>query len=142
MPYIMVNIVSDLIILIYFSLTTAAVLSKYTPTHRYSISPRRRYRPIPFATYSLLLIALLTLSVHFFHTLKNVHIGPIFFFDILFFIAFANSLVLVYQFLNKRWLLRMPTVRRRALIALSSLIMVSVPVVAVSAAVVKIFIIK
>ena len=141
MPYIMVVIVANLLSLFYFCLTSAALLSKYPATTNFLPSVFRRHRALSFLTYSLVLLGLLSLGVYFTDTLRNVHIGKLFIFELFFYVAFANSLVLAYQFLNRRLFPRMRTVPRRLLVALCSLVMVAVPVFAVSTAVVKIFII-
>src|SRR5262245_5367128 len=142
MPYILVTIVSNIISLVYFSLTSAALLAKYSPTNRFFPSLLQRHRTMLFLAYSLLLLGLLYFGVYVKEPLNHVHIGPVFFFDIIFCIAFANSLVLVYQFLSQRWFRHLPNIRRRILIALCSLVIVTVPVLAVTAAVVKIFTIR
>ena len=142
MPYILVSIVSNLLSLFYFSLTSAALLSKYPAPTRFLPLVLRRRRALSFLTYSLILIGLLSVGVYFTDALSGVHIGEFFIFELLFYVAFANSLVLAYQFLSKRLFLRMSSAWRRPLITLCSLVLVSVPVIAVSAAVVKIFIIR
>jgi hypothetical protein len=143
MPYIMVVIVSNLLSFFYFSLTSAALLSKYPATTRFLPLVLRRYRALSFLAYTLLLLGLLSLGVYFTDTLRNVHIGKLFIFDLFFYIAFANSLVLAYQFLSKRLFLRMRQgAARRISIALCSFVMVTVPVLAVTALVVKLFVIK
>jgi hypothetical protein len=60
----------------------------------------------------------------------------------LFYVGFINSVVLAYQFMDKRYFLSMPKLQRRLLIAVFSLVMTSVPVVAVITAVVGLFIIR
>ena len=139
MPYIMVVIVANLLSLVYFCLTSAALLSKYPSTRPWLL---RGHRHIAFVAYSLGLLGILSLGVYFTDTLRNVHIRKLFFFDLIFYIAFANSLVLAYQFLSKRFFRHMSNVPRMLLIGLGSVVMVSIPVLAVTAAVVRIFIIK
>ena len=142
MPYILVAIVSNLLSLFYFSLTSAALLSKYPATTRFLPLVLRRHRALSFLTYSLILLGLLSVGVYFTDALTEVHIREFFIFELMFYVAFANSLVLAYQFLSTRLFLRMSSVWRRTLISLCSLVLVSVPVIAVSAAVVKLFIIR
>ena len=142
MPYILVNIVSDILSVLYFCLTTAVLLSKYPVTNRYLPPFLRRRRVVAFVVHTLLLIGLLTLGVFVTDTLRNVHLGSLFIFELLFLIGFAQSLVLAYQFLGKRLFLHMPNVSRHILIALCSVVMVSVPVLAVMAVVVNVFVIR
>jgi hypothetical protein len=54
----------------------------------------------------------------------------------------GSSVMLAYQFLDKRCFLSMPKVRRRLLIALCSAAMTCVPLIAAVTAVVGLFIIK
>ena len=142
MPYILVTIITDILSLLYFCLTSAVLLSKYPVTNRYLPPFLRRRRVVAFVAHSILLVGLLSLGVFVTDTLRNVHLGSLFIFELLFAIGFAQSLVLAYQFLSKRLFLHMPNFRRHILIALCSVVMVSVPVFAVMTVVVNVFVIR
>ena len=63
-------------------------------------------------------------------------------FDVLLCIGFVSSVVLIYAFLDTRYVLGMPRVRRRLLISVCSVVMTTIPVVAVIAAVFMLFVIR
>jgi hypothetical protein len=136
MPYILVNIVLHALVLAFFCLTTAALLARYPATALYLPTPLRRHRAVALMAHAVVLAALSTVVVR--------TIGPArrYAFDVFLCVGFVNSVVLIYAFLDKRYVLAMPRVRRRLLIAVCSVVMTAVPVVAVIAAVFMLFVIR
>ena len=142
MPYILVNMVFALLSLIFFSMTSAALLSKYPSANRWLLASLRNRRILAFAGQALLLSALSILAVFVMARLTGGYTFSLFIFDLFFYIGFANSVVLAYQFMDKRFFLNTAKFQRRLMIAIFSIVMTSVPVIAVAAAVIRLFIIK
>jgi len=136
MPYILVNIVLDALALAFFCLTTAALLARYPATGLYLPTPFRRHRAVVLMAHAVVLAALATVVVR--------TIGPArrYAFDVFLCVGFVSSVALIYAFLDKRYVLAMPRVRRQLLIGVCSVVMTAVPVVAVIAAVFALFVIR
>ena len=139
MPYILVNLVLEIFSFILFCMTSAALLSKYPLTNRYLPAPLRNHRTRAFLSQGLV-VSVLSIVV----VLVKARGGPIFLvaqsiFEWFFNIGVANSVVLTYQFLDRRYLLNTPTVQRRLLIAICAVVMTSAGAIAVLAAAVGLF---
>jgi hypothetical protein len=136
MPYILVNIVLDALGLAFFCLTTAALLARNPATAFYLPTALRRHRAVALMAHAAVLAALSTVIVR--------TIGPArrYAFDVFLCVGFVNSVVLIYRFLDRRYVLAMPRVRRQLLIAVCSVVMTAIPVVAVIAAVFMLFVIR
>ena len=137
MPYILVNIVLDALSLVFFCLTSAALLARYPATGRYLPTPLRRHRAVALMAHAVVLAALGTVVVRTIGREARWYVVEMFFY-----VGFVNSVVLIYQFLDQRYVLAMPRARRRVLLAMCSLVMTAVPVVAVIAAVFMVFVIR
>ena len=142
MPYILVNMVFAILSLIFFSMTSAALLSKYPSANRWLLASLRNRRILAFAGHGLLISALSIIAVFVMARLRGGYTFSLFIFDLFFYVGFIKSLVLAYQFIDKRFFLHTPKLQRRLLIAILSLLMISVPVIAVATAVVGLFIIN
>lgn len=141
MPYIVVDMVLALLSLIFFCVTSAALLSKYPSANLY-LPVRLRRRPLAFVAHGFVLSVLSIVVVLAWARLRDVHPFSTFIPDLLFLIALVNSIVLAYQLLNRRCFLSMPTVRRQLLIAVLSVVMTTVPALAVIMAVIGLFVIR
>lgn len=143
MPYILVDMVLNILSLIFFCITSAALLSRYTSANRYLPAQLRNQKTLAFVAQGLVLSVLSIAVVLVSARVRNVsYILSPFIFELFFCLGVINSVVLSYQFLDRRYLLNTPKVQRRLLIAIISVVMTSVPVIAVVTAVVGLFIIK
>ncbi len=106
MPYIVVNMVLGILSLMFFCVTSAALLSKYPSANRHLPAQLRRSRSLAFVANGFMLSVL------------------------------SIVVVLVVKRLST------PKIQRRLVIASCSVVMTLVPVIAVAAAVVGLFIIK
>ena len=134
MPYILVNIVLDQLSLLLFCVTSAALLSRYPAASLYLPAPVRNRRALALLARALLL-ALLSIGVVRVARVMDMYDVSRFLREAYFYIGFVNSVVLGYQFLDTRYFLAMPRVPRRLVMALCSVVMTSVAVVAVVATV-------
>jgi hypothetical protein len=139
MPYVLVNIVLDIFSLIFFCVTSAALLSRYRLAGFCLPAQIRNRKALAFVAFGLALsiVAVLVMARY-----KNVYIFSLSIFDLFFFMGIINSLVLAYQFMDKRYFLNTPKLQRRLLISIFSIVMTFVPVIAVVIAMVGLFIIK
>jgi len=143
MPYILVNIVLDILSLVLFCTTSVALLfrsrlaSVWMPARL-----GRRKALILLVTEGLVIAVLAIAAMPVVVRLRYVRIFSLLLFDVLFFIGALNCVVLAYQFLDKRYFLNMPTLPRRLLIAVCSTVVTGVPLLAIVTAVVGLFIIK
>jgi hypothetical protein len=87
---------------------------------------------------SALSIVVVRLMARMWHTF----LFSLFIFEVFFYIGLINSIVLTYQFLDKRYFLKTPRLQRRLLIAVCSVVMTTIPAIAVVTVVVGLFIIK
>lgn len=137
MPYIVVNIVADLLSLMLFCVSSAALLSKYELISRYLPAQWRSHRTLVFVAH-VLVLAVLSMIVVRVTTRGTAR----FIFEMFFYIGFANSVVLTYQFLNARYFHNIPKVQRRLLIGACAAVTTSAAVFAVTTSVVALFAIR
>jgi hypothetical protein len=139
MPYIVVDMVLDILSLIFFCVTSAALLSRYPLANLYLPARMRHRRTLAFVAQGLVLTVFSMLVVA---RLRNRSILWPFMGDLFSFIGLINSLVLAYLFLDQRYFLNTPKVQRRLLLAIVSVAMTFVPFIVVVTAVVGSFVIK
>ena len=113
-----------------FGATSAALI-----TGRILKTQPRGRRALVFVALALGLSALPIVGLHVAQRAVSTYVSPQPLFDLLFLIGLINSVVLVYRFLNTRWLLNTPKVRRRLLLAVASVVVAVVPAFAVVATV-------
>lgn len=142
MPYILVNMVSDVLSLILFCMTSAALLSKYRVTNRYLPAQLRNHKILAFVAQGLVLLVLSIVVVHVTARGRTAFIIARFIFELFFYIGFANSVVLTYQFLDGRYFLNTPKVQRRLSIGTCAVVITSAAFIAVAIAVVGLFTIR
>ena len=142
MPYILVNMVADLLSLILFCVTTAALLSKYRLISRYLPAQLQNHKKLVFVAHVLALAALAILVVRVVPRGNEAFATARLIFELFFYVGFANAVVLTFQFLDRRYLLGMPNVQRRLLIALGAVLVPSAGVIAVANVVVLLFTIR
>jgi hypothetical protein len=133
MPYILVVIVLDMLSIPFFSLTTTALLYRLPLVKEYlpgSLSARA------WASFVVIALVLTSLALA-----VRLLVGTTVF-QVLAYIGFANSLVLVYRFLSKRYFLHRPKVLRRLLNALLSAVITAAAFIMVEAIVVVLFVIR
>lgn len=82
------------------------------------------------------------LAVLLFAKWRNTRIFSPFLFDVFFCVGLVNSVVLAFQFMQKRYFLSVPKLRRRLLLGTLSIVVTFVPAVAVVVAVVGLFTIR
>jgi hypothetical protein len=142
MPYILVNMVSDVLSLILFCATSAALLSKYPWTNRYLPAQLRNHRILAFAAQGLVLSVLSIGVVFAMGSGRTTFLFARFIFGLFFYVGFANSVVLTYQFLDGRYFLKTPKIQRRLLIATCAVVMTSAAAIAVAIALVGLLTIR
>ena len=142
MPYILVDIVLGMLSLMFFSLSSAALLSRYPTAGRYLPARLRDRRAVAFLAHGLVLSVLSVVAAFLVARLRNTGFYSPFLFDLFFCIALVNSVVLAFQFMDKRYLLSTPKLQRRLLLGTLSVVMTFVPAVAVIVAVVGLFTIR
>jgi hypothetical protein len=141
MPYILVNIVLDWLSLLFFCVTSAALLSRYPAAGLY-LPARLGHRRSRVLVAHAVLLAVLSIGVVRLTRLTGMYAVTRFLFEAFFYIGFANSVVLSYQFLDTRYFRATASIPRRLLIALCSVVLTSVPVVLVVAVVAIAFILR
>jgi hypothetical protein len=141
MPYVLVNIVLDMLSLVFFCLTSAALLSRYAFANRWLPRVRHR-RPAAFVAYALALSVLLIIAARVTGRLRNVDVLSVPLHDVFLYIGVVNSVVLIYQAMDRCCFLNTPRLQRRLLLVVMSVVMTVVPVIAVIAAVFGLFIIR
>jgi len=143
MPYILVDIVLNVVAVIFFCITSAALLSKYPSASGYLPARLRNHRFLVFVVHGIVLSGLAITVVLVNARVRHVtYLFSPFISDLFFSVGFISSVVLTYQFLDKRCFLTTPKVQRRLLIAMIAVVMTSVPVLALVTAVVGLFIIR
>jgi hypothetical protein len=138
MPYILVDIVLGELSLLFFCITTAALLSRWPLANLWLPALLRNRKTLVFVAYALALIVIVRVMA----SLGRVSLFTPFISDVFSFIGLMNSVVLAYQFLDKRYFLNRSEVQRRFLLAIVSVVMTFVPFLAVVTAVVGLFVIK
>jgi len=142
MPYILVDIVFSKLSLILFCTTSAALLSRWSFANLWLPAQLRNRRILAFVAHGLVLSVLSMIAVPIIARIGNVSTFSPSISDSFFSIGLINSVVLAYQFMDKRYFLNTPKLQRRVVIAVLSLVMVVVPAFAVVIAVIGLFIIK
>jgi hypothetical protein len=142
MPYILVNLVLEILSLILFCTTSTALLSKYRWTDRYVPQRLRNHKTLVFVAYGFVLSVLSLAVLPVVARGRAVFITWQFVFELLFFAALANSVVLTYQFLDGRFLRNAPKVQRRLWIALGAVVMPFAAAIAVVGVVIRLFMIR
>lgn len=142
MPYILVDIVLGIVSLIFFCVTSAALLSRYPTAGFYLPARLRDRRALAFLAQVAMLSVASIAGVYLFAKWRNTRIGSPLLFDVFFCIGLVNSVVLAFQFMNKRYFLSMAKIRRWLLLGAFSVVMTLVPAIAVVTAVVGLFIIR
>ena len=115
MPYILVGIVLSVLSLILFCTTSAALLSAYPKAAFYLPAHLRHRRWVAFLAHTLALLALLLAALQVSAWLWQVNLFNYRVSDPLFLLGLLNSAILVYLFLDRRYLLGWPTLQRRLL---------------------------
>jgi hypothetical protein len=138
MPYILVDIVLGIISLIFFCVTSAALLSRYPVANFYLPAVLKGRRTVSFLAQAVLLSGLSFVAVYLIARVRSTHL----LFDVLFFIGLVNSVVLAFQFMDTRYLLGTPKLQRRLLLGAFSVAVTLVPATAVIVAVVALFVIR
>ena len=142
MPYILVDIVLGILSVIFFSITSAALLVRYPPANRYLPPQLRNHKALAFIAHWFVLSVFSIAVVLVYARVSSGYLFSPLIFDLLFFVGLINSVALGYQFLDRRYFLRMPKAQRRLLIAILSVLMTSIPAFVVLTVVVALFIIK
>jgi hypothetical protein len=137
MPYILVDIVLGIVSLAFFCVTSAALLSRYPVANLYLPAPLRG-RTLSFLAQGVVLSGLSIVAVYGVARVSRTHL----LFDLLFFIGLVNSIVLAFQFMDKRYFLSTPKLRRWLLLGTLSVVMTLVPALGVVIAVVGLFTIR
>jgi hypothetical protein len=139
MPYLVANMVLELLSLVLFCMTSAALL--YPLTHRYLPAFLRNHRTFTVVAQGLVLSVLAMVVVLAIARGRSLYLF-IHIFELLCYIGLANAVVLTYGFLDGRLLRNIPKVQRRLLITLCSVVMIAAAFIAVFAAVVRLFVMR
>ena len=123
-------------------ITSAALLSEYRWTNRYLPAPLRTRRAFAFAAHGLLLLALSFAVVRVIAGGRTTFLVSQAVFEVFLYIGLANSVVLTYQLLDRRYFPRLPKALRQPLIALCAAVLTSVAAIAVGGVVVGLFVIR
>jgi hypothetical protein len=142
MPYILVNIVLDALSLLFFSLTSAALLSRSAFATSWLPPALRQRRAAAFVAYALMLALVLIAAARVMGGFRSLYVLSVPIYDVFLSIGAVNSMVLIYQAMSKRWLLNTPALQRRLLLTIMSVVMTFVPVIAVVIAVFGLFVIR
>jgi hypothetical protein len=138
MPYILVNIVLGIVALIFFCVTSAALLSRYPAGNSYLPRQLRSRKATAFVAQAVVITALSSIAL----LASGIRLSSPYLSDALFFIGLANAVILAYGFMDRRYFLNTPTLRRRLLIGAFSVVAAFVPTFAVVIAVVGLFVIR
>ena len=137
MPYILVNLVLGAFSLLLFGVTSAALI-----TGLFLGGQPRSRRTFVFVALALALSVLPIVGLHVAQRAVGTYVSPQPLYDLLFLIGLINSVVLAYRFLNTRWLLDTPKVRRRLALSVASVVVAVVPALAVVAMVYRLCVIR
>ena len=142
MPYILVGIVLDFLSLILFCVTSAALLARW-PRAGFYLPARFRDRRMPaFFAHLAVLAAVSMLVLLVGAKLWHLNLHSPWVADALFCIGLVNAAVLLYLFLERRYLLSKPQLLRQLLFGTVSVAVTSVSAVAVIVAVTVLFVIR
>ena len=142
MPYILVNIVASLLSVLLFCITSALLLAKYPGASLYLPARLRKHKKLVFVAHALVLLALSVAAVSLIARRGDVYIPALHIFEGFCWIGIANTAVLTYQFLDRRYFRNTSRVKRRLAIALCAVVLTFVGIVAVSTVVVGLFTIR
>jgi hypothetical protein len=136
MPFILVDIVLSKISLIFFCITSAALLCGYPWANLWLPAKLRNRKALAFVAHGLVLSVISVVAVHVVARLWHLPTFSPSIYDWFFSIGLMISVVLAYQFMDKRYFPNTPRLPRRLLIGILSLVMTAGPVfVAVTAVV-------
>jgi hypothetical protein len=121
MPYILVNFVLEILSVIYFSLSTAALLYKRPIAIGFLPSGMQNRKWVLFVFYALLLTVTCFGAAYILLHTNNAYYHSISIFELFLFVGFVNSVVLFYKFLSRRYFLSMSRFWRGSVIALLSI---------------------
>ena len=138
MPYILVNIVLGVVALIFFCVTSAALLSRYPAGNFYLPRQLRSRKAIAFVAQAVVITTLSSIAL----LASDMRLSSPSLSDALFFIGLVNAVILAYGFMDRRYFLNTPTLPRRLLIGTFSVVVAFVPTFAVVIAVVGLFVIR
>jgi hypothetical protein len=138
MPYILVNIVLGIVALIFFCVTSAALLSRYPAGNFYLPRQLRSRKAVAFVAQAVAIAALSSIAL----LASGMRLSSPYLSDALFFIGLVNAVILAYGFMDRRYFLNTPALPRRVLIGTFSLVVAFVPTLAVVIAVVGLFLIR
>lgn len=138
MPYILVNIVLGIVALIFFCVTSAALLSRYPAGNVYLPRQLRSRKAIAFVAQAVVITALSSIAL----LASGMRLSSPSLSDALFFIGLVNAAILAYGFMDRRYFLNTPALPRRLLIGTFSVVIAFVPTFAVVIAVVGLFVIR
>jgi hypothetical protein len=138
MPYILVNIVLGIVALMFFCVTSAALLSRYPAGNSYLPRQLRSRKAIAFVAQAVVITALSSIAL----LAGGIRLSSPVLSDALFFIGLVNAVILAYGFMDRRYFLNTPTLPRRLLIGTFSVVVAFVPTLAVVIAVVGLFVIR
>jgi hypothetical protein len=142
MPYILVNVVLDILSVALFCLSSAALLSQYPRTRSFLPKGTRHRWPLAFLVYLAVLLALAAIVDRVTARLASGWRLSQVLTQVSFWVGFANTVVLAYRSLTRRWFAAARSVPRRLLTALLSLLVTGTLVIAVVIAVVAVFTIR
>ena len=138
MPYILVNIVLGIVALIFFCMTSAALLSRYPAGNFYLPRQLRSRKAVAFVAQAVAIAALSSIAL----LASGMRLSSPYLSDALFFIGLVNAVILAYGFMDRRYFLNTPALPRRLLIGTFSVVVAFVPTFAVVIAVVGLFVIR
>ena len=142
MPYILVGIILDYLSLILFCATSGALLARWPRAGFYLPARLRDRRGLAFVAHALVLFTLLLVALQVTGKLWYVNLHRPWVSDSLLCIGLVNAAVLLYLFLEKRYLLTKPQALRRLVFGTVSVVVTSVSAVAVIVAVTVLFVIR
>ena len=142
MPYILVGIILDILSLILFCVTSAALLARWPRAGLYLPARFRDRRLVAFLAHFAVLSTLLLSALMVGAKLWYVNLHTLWVSDSLFTIGVLNAAVLLYLFLDKRYLLSRPRLLRWLLLGTASVVLTSICTVAVIIAVTVLFVIR
>jgi hypothetical protein len=137
MPYILVDIVLGIISLLFFCVTSAALLSRY-PVANFYLPASLRGRTLSFLAQGVVLSGLSIVAVYGVARVSRTHL----LFDLLFFVGLVNAIVLAFQFMDRRYFLSTSKLRRWLVLGALSVVLTLVPALGVVIAVVGLLTIR
>jgi hypothetical protein len=142
MPYILVDIVLGIVSLIFFCVTSAALLSGYPSAGFYLPARLRNRNAFAFFAHASMLAVLSIVALLLVAKASGMRLSSPYLSDALFCMGLANAVILAYAFIDRRYFLNTPTLPRRLLIGTFSVVAALVPALAVVIAVVGLFVIR